>query len=167
MQYRLPGHVAVTLQWQDHQAGDPAVAANRLEQPLGLDRERARVRVVGAVHQQDRRADPVRVPERGDPVVNFGHFPVAAPLGLEPERSQRPVVGTASRDARDEQVGVREQVGGHEGAVAVTADGHPRRIGDTGFGERLDVRCRCRRDLLDVAVVLRLRITDHWHRGVG
>src|SRR5258707_730337 len=47
-QHGPPGHLAVTLPRGGHGAGPPAAAANRLEQPFGLDGERARVRVVGA-----------------------------------------------------------------------------------------------------------------------
>src|SRR5215471_17875544 len=62
----LPGHVAVALKGQDHQARRSAIAADGLEEPFGLDREGTRVGIVRPVYEQQRSADPVRVPERGD-----------------------------------------------------------------------------------------------------
>src|SRR5215831_3442676 len=130
VQYGLPRDVAVTLKRQYHHPGRAAVAGDRLEQPLRLDREGTRGGVVGAVHEQDRRADLVRVPERRHPVVDLRHLPVASALCLEAERRQRPVVGSAASDACREEVRMREQVRGHERAVTVAANGNSRWVDD-------------------------------------
>src|SRR5580704_13509647 len=58
------GQVAVALVGQQDEAGGAAGALDRLVEALGLDRERARVAVLLAVDEQDRRADLVRVAER-------------------------------------------------------------------------------------------------------
>ncbi len=151
---------------QDHQPSRPAGALDRLEQPLRLDREGAGVGVVGSVHEQDRRADLVRVTERRDLVVDPGRFPEAAPLGLEAERRQGAVVGAAAGDPGGEEVRMRQQVRRHEGAVAVAGHGHPGRVDHAEFGEPADMRCRGRADLLDVGVILGLGVADHRHGGI-
>jgi hypothetical protein len=157
----------VALIGQDDQPRGAAVALDGLEQPLRLHRERAGVGVQLTVDEQDGRGDPVGVAERRHPVVDRGHLPEAAALGLEAERGQRPVVGAAAGDSGREQVCVREQVGGHEGAVAVPADGDPARVGDALLVERADVSRGGGADLLDEGVVHGVRVADDRHGGAG
>ena len=151
---------------QQHEAGGAAGALQSLEQPLGLDGERARVAVPLAVDQQDRRADLIGVAERRDLVIDLRRFPEAAPFGLEAERGKGAVVRAAPGDARREEVGVREQVRGHERPVAVAAHRHPRRVDDAHLVKRADMRGRGRGGLLDVGVVHSLRVADHRHGRV-
>ena len=54
--------------------------------------------------------------------VDLGGFPEGAALALEAEGGEGAVVGSAAGDAGAEEVAVGQQVGGHEGAVAVAAD---------------------------------------------
>ena len=157
----------MALMREHDQPGRAAVAADRVEQPLRLDRVGARVGVLRAVDEQQRRADLVGVPERRDPVIDRRRLPEAAPLGLETERGQRPVVGPAAGDAGREQVGVREQVGGHEAAVAVAGDNDPLRVDDPCLVQCPDVGPGGGGDLLQVGVVHGLRVADHRHGRVG
>src|SRR5207249_12041597 len=84
-------------------------------------------------------------------------LPVAAPLRLETKGCQRAVVGAASRDAGREDIGVREEVGRHEGAVAVSGDADALGVGDAHRVEFLDRGAGGLGDLFDVRVVGRLR----------
>ena len=61
---------------------------------------------------------------------------------------------------------MREQIRGHKGAVAMTANSHAFGIGNSHFGRLLDRRLCAGNDLLDVSIVHRLRITDYRHRSV-
>src|SRR5215469_11656016 len=54
VQHGLAREVTMALVWQQHQPRGPAVTLNGLVEPLRLDRERARVAVLGAVDEQDR-----------------------------------------------------------------------------------------------------------------
>ena len=61
---------------------------------------------------------------------------------------------------------MREQVGGHEAAVAVAADADAIAIGDAHLDDLVDRRLRARDQLLDVRVVRRLARADDRHRRV-
>ncbi|KAG0758450.1 hypothetical protein G6F22_019644 [Rhizopus arrhizus] len=108
---------------QHHQPRGATQALHRGEHALALDRERAGVVGVDAVDEEDRILDPVGVVERRHLLVHVLRLPVVALLGLEAERRQRAVVGTAARDAGLEQAGVRQQVGGHERTVGMATNG--------------------------------------------
>src|SRR4030081_444196 len=54
VQHRLTGQVAVALVGQQPEPRGPAVALDRLVEPLRLNREGTRVAVLGAVDEQDR-----------------------------------------------------------------------------------------------------------------
>ena len=60
------------------------------------------------------------------------------------------VVGAALREAGAEQPRVRQQVRGHERAVAVAADADAIAIGDAHLDHLVDRRLRARHQLLDV-----------------
>ena len=135
VQVRLTRRVAVRLVRQRHVAHRRAVSLERHVEPLRLDRERARVVVRLAVNQEDRLIDLVGVPERRHLRVDLRNLPERSRLGLEAERRQRAVVGATSRHAGREEIGMREQIGRHERAVAVAADADAMR----------DRRCRSRR----------------------
>ena len=61
---------------------------------------------------------------------------------------------------------MRQQVGGHEPAVAVAADADVIAIGDAHLDDLLDGGLRARDQLLDVGVVRRLAGPDDRHRRV-
>ena len=158
--------VAVRLVGQGHVAHRRAVTLERHVEALRLNRERAAVVVGLAVDQQDRLVDLVRVVERRHVAVDLRHFPERALLVLEAERRQRAVVGAAARETGAEDVGVREQVRGHEAAVAVAADDDAIAIGDAHRDGLVDGRLRARHELLHVGVVRRLARPDDRHRRV-
>src|SRR5437773_4375499 len=54
--------------------------------------------------------------------VKIRHLPEGAALVLEPERRERSIVGAALGEAGAEEARVRQQIRGHEPAVAVAAD---------------------------------------------
>ena len=103
--------------------------------------------------QQDRLIDPVGEGEGGHLRIGVACLPVGALLGLEAERGQGAVVGPRPGDAGAEQVGVGQQIGGHEGPVAVPADGDAVAVGDAHAHNRLDRRLGAGGQLLDVGVV--------------
>ncbi len=129
VQDRLAGAVAMTFLRQHHQPCSAAEALHRREHALALDREGAGVVVFLAVDQQQCVLDPVGVVERRHRPVGLRRGPVVALLGLEAERRERAVVGAAAGDADLEQPRVRQQVGGHERAVGMTADGDAVAVG--------------------------------------
>ena len=71
-----------------------------------------------------------------------------------------------SAKAGAEQPRVRQQVRGHERAVAVAADADAIAIGDAHLDDLVDRRLRAGHELLDVRVVRRLARTDDRHRRV-
>ena len=85
-------------------------------------------------------------------------------LGLEPERRERAVVGAAARNAGAEQIRVREQVRGHERAVAVAADADALAVGHAQLDRLVDRRLGARHELLDVRVVGGFPGADDRHR---
>ena len=97
------GGVAVRLERQLHVPDVAAVALERREHPLRLDRERARIVVGVAVDQQDRLVDLVGE-MNGDIGVDVRRLPERALLRLESERRERAVVRAAARDAGAEQI---------------------------------------------------------------
>ena len=58
---------------------------------------------------------------------------------------------------------MRQQVGGHERAVAVAADGDPAAVGDAQRDDRVHGRLRARHELLDVGVVGGMPLPDDRH----
>src|SRR5215469_3593659 len=61
---------------------------------------------------------------------------------------------------------MRQQVRGHKGTVAVSANADAIAIGNPHLDSFVDGSFRARDNLLDVGVVHRLRIADHRHGGV-
>src|SRR5215204_5791762 len=104
--------------WERYVADGRTMTLQRHVEALGLNREGTGVVVGFAVDQQDRFVDLVGVEERRHPAVDLGNLPEGTALRLESEGRQRSIVGAAARDARGKQVGVRQQVRGHERAVA-------------------------------------------------
>ena len=141
------------LEREDDVADIGAVALQGSVEPLGLDREGAGVVVRLAVDQQDRLIDPVGEGEGRHLRIGVAGLPVGALLGLEAERGQGAVVGARTGDAGAEQVSVGQQVGGHEGPVAVPADGDPVAVGHAHFHHRIHRCLGAGGQLLDVGVV--------------
>ena len=166
MEHGLARAVAVRLVRQHDVARGSPVALQRLEEPLRLDGEGPAVVVRLAVEEQDRLVDPVRVGEGRDPQVELGRVPERPPLALEPEGREGAVVGPAAGDAGGEEVGVGQEVGGHEGPVAVAAHDHAAAVHHSFRVEHVDRGLGRRRDLLDVGVVHRLRVAHHRHGRV-
>src|ERR1017187_9256030 len=123
--------IAVGFEGEEDQARDAAVAADGLVHALRLDRERATVVVRFAVDEEDRRLDLVGVHKRRHLQVDIGRLPQGPPLALKSERCECAVGRAALGDAGLEQVAVRQQSVGHEGAVAVAAYADARAVRDT------------------------------------
>src|SRR6202000_1229441 len=87
---------------------------------------------------------------------DLGGLPVGALFGLEAVGGEGAVVGAGGGDAGAEEVGVGEQVGGHEGAVAVAHDGDAVGVDDTEGGAVVDGRRGGGGELLGVGVVGKL-----------
>ena len=166
VQDRLSASVAVRLVRQQDQPSRPAVALDRLEKPIGLNREGSRVVVGLTMDQQQGGFDLVGVRERRHFHVKLGCLPERPPLGLESEGRKSPVVSAGAGDAGGEKVGVGEQVGRHEGPVAVPGDADPFGVDHPSGIERLDGGFCRGGDLLDICVVHRVRAADNRHRRV-
>ena len=82
--FDLARRVAVRLVRERHVAHRRAVALERHVEPLGLDREGARVVVRLAVDQEDRLVDLVGVEERRHLAVDLGNLPERARLAWKP-----------------------------------------------------------------------------------
>ena len=98
--------------------------------------------------------------------VDVRRLPHRAALVLEAERRERLVVRAARRDAGAEQVGVRDQVRGHQRAVAVAGDADAIGIDDPELDGLVDRRLRVVDELLEIRVVRLLRIADDRERRV-
>jgi len=105
------------------------------------------------MHDQERQLDPVCEKERRDIDVYVARLPHRAALVLEAEGSKGLVVRTAGCDAGAEQVGVRDQVRGHERAVAVAGDADTIAIDDAKLHGFVDGRLRVVDQLGEVVVV--------------
>ena len=163
----LPRAIAVRLQRQHDITNRRSVALERGVEALGLDREGARIVIRLAVDQQDGLIDLIGIGEGRHLRIGVAGLPVGALFGLEAERGQGPVVGPRARDAGPEQVRVRQQIGRHEGAIAVAADGNPVAVGDTHLDHSVDGRRRRGRQLFDIGVIgLRPVDADDRHGGV-
>ena len=99
-----------------------------------------------------------------DPEINIFGIPEGSPLGLKTKRRQCAVVSTTARDSRLEQVAMREQIGRHEGPVAVSTHRDTVAIGHTHINRFVNRRLGRRHDLFHKGIIHRFRITDHWHR---
>ena len=166
VQHRLARGVAVRLVRQGDVADRGAVALERHVEAFRLNRERAAVVIRLAVNQQDGLVDLVRVIERRHRGVDVRHLPERALLVLESERGQGAVVGAAARQAGAEDVGMRQQVGRHEPAVAVTAHDDAAGVGDAEADRAVDRGLRAGHQLLDVGVIRRLARSDDRHERV-
>ena len=166
VQDRLAGLIPVAFVWQHDQPGRAAIALDGLVHPLGLDWERPGIVVGFPVNQQQRLIDSVGMAERRDSQVNIGCLPKRASLGLEPKRGQSSVVGAASGDPGLEQVGMSQQIRGHECPVAVSAYSDPIRICHTECSGVIDRRLGSGGNLFDKRIVHGLGIPNHGHRGV-
>ncbi len=167
VQDRLAGPVAVAFLRQHHQPCSAAEALHRREHALALDREGAGIVVFLAVHQQQCVLDPVGVVERRHRPVGLRRGPVVAFLGLEAERRERAVVSAAAGDADLEHPRVRQQVGDHERAIGVTADGDAVAVGHAATHDLVDRGFGAGDQLRQVGVVRFLvALADDRHRGI-
>ena len=157
---------AVRLVGEHYQAGGAAVAANGFVEHRGLQGSGAGVGVLGAVHDENRRLQFVGVEERGDFQVHVGGFPNAATLVLETEGRERFVVGAASGDTGAEEIGMSDEIHGHQGAVAVTGDTDAVGVDHTEAHAFIDSGLGIGDELLEVGVVGFLGITDDRERSV-
>ena len=132
--------VGVGFERQEDEANRGALALERGVEALALDRVGAGVVVGLAMDEQDRSLDLVGVAEGRHVVVELGRLPVGALLVLEAVRREAAVVGAALCNAGAEEVGVRQQVRGHEGAVAVAHDGDAVAVYDTERDALVDCR---------------------------
>ncbi|PAV68952.1 hypothetical protein WR25_08738 [Diploscapter pachys] len=164
---RFQRAIAVRLVRQDDIADGRAITLQRGIHPLRLDREGAAIVVGAAVDQQDRRLDPVRIGKRAHLGIGRRRLPIGALFRLEAERGQRAVVRTRPGDAGAEQIGVREQVGGHERAIAVAAHRHAVTVANAELHHCIDGGLGILAQLFDIGVVrLRAAFADDRHRGI-
>src|SRR5687767_4962541 len=90
------------------------------------------------MNQANRFLDLVRIMEGGHLIVDLRRLPIRTRFRLKAKRRERAIVGTAARDPGAEQIGMCEQVGGHEPTVGVTTDRHAIAITYTHFFELID-----------------------------
>src|ERR1039457_6405077 len=114
----LLGAIAVRLIRKEYQPHCTAVPANRFIHALGLYGERSGVVISLAMDQQNGSLDFVRKHKRRHAQISILRFPERTPLALESERSQRAIIGSTFGDTCAEQVAMRQQIRGHERAVA-------------------------------------------------
>ena len=108
VQDRLSASVAVRLVRQQNQPCRAAASLDRLEEPIGLNREGSRIVVGLTMDQQQGGFDLVGIRERRHFHVKLGRLPERPPFGLESEGRQSPVAGAGAGDAGGEEVGVGE-----------------------------------------------------------
>ena len=159
------GPVAVAFMRQHDQPRRGTMSFQGMIEPLGLNGESTGVVVRFAVDEQDGFVDLVGVHERRDLEVDLRSLPESSPFALEAEGGQSPVVGTAPGDSGCQEVAVGEQVGCHEGAVAVAAHADALGIDDAHGIQLVDGRLEAGNDLVDKGVVHGLGIPDDRHLG--
>ena len=152
---------------QENKPGGRAVAFERVVEALALDRERAGIVVGLAMNKEQWVFDFVGVVEGRHRGVDFRRLPDCAFLGLKTEGREGAVVSAAASKAGAEEIGVREEICGHERAVAVAADSDARAIGDAAPHEFVDGSLGAGDELFNIGVVgLDLALADDGHRGI-
>src|SRR5215472_15317915 len=145
---------------EQYETGGSSIAANGLEEFGRLEWGSAGIRVLGTVHEKQRRPNFVSDKEGRDFQVYVGGFPDGTAFVLEAERCERLVVGTAGGDSGTEQVGVRDQVHSHQSTVAVSGDTNTVWISDSEAHGFVDCGLSIGNELVEVGIVSFLWITD-------
>ena len=143
----------MAFQWENHIAYGSLVTLQRLVEAFALDREGTGVVVQFTMNEQQGTAQLISIHERRHGVVHFRSFPVSTGFCLEAERSQSTVVRTATSDTRLEQLGMGQQVTGHETAIRVTTYTYTFRVAHAHVGNYLDGCFGVHNQLFDVCVV--------------
>ena len=97
-------------------------------------------------------------------MIDFFGLPIRSPFGLKPKGRKRPIIGTASRDPRFEQIAMGHQVGCHERPVTVATHRDSIAICDAHFNGLVDCRRRRVDNLFDKGIVHRFWIANNRHR---
>src|ERR1700722_2187243 len=163
---RLQGGIPVRFVRQQHQPSGAAVASNGFVEFARLQRRSARIRIFRAVHDEQRYLDFVGVEKRGNFQIDIRRLPHRSPFALETERRKRLVIGAAGRHTRPKQIGMSDQIRGHQSAVAVSGDSNSVGVGNTKPYRFVDRRLSVRHQLLQIGGVGFLRVTDDRERGI-
>mmetsp|Transcript_11256 Transcript_11256/g.33799 ORF Transcript_11256/g.33799 Transcript_11256/m.33799 type:complete len:279 (+) Transcript_11256:553-1389(+) len=150
---------------KDDKATGSSVALQCRIESLRLQGEGAGVVVSGAVDEQQRLLDEVRVLEGAHGGVGVGRLPQCALLRLEPERRQRPVVCAAASDTSRKKVPrMRQQVCCHECPVAVATNRNASWVHHASIHHHLDGGFSRGNELLSEGVVgLFVALCHNWH----